>query len=123
MAKRKEVIVNTYFEGKPEWFRGYAETIAGYVIANNRVSDGAYSVVASPLSKHVADCGIAEIWNTDEETSMESSFDTFGNGDYASCFVSATVSCNCGEYSRVSASVQTTIAEIISSALYVPTSR
>ena len=119
MVKKTDAEVNTYFDGKPDWFRGYAETIAKYVVENQlTVEDGRpFMPVQSPMSTHFSTCGIGEIWDTDEETSMESSFQTFGNGDYAASFVSATVSCKCGEYHRVAASVSSNISDIISSTL------
>jgi hypothetical protein len=111
--------LNTYFDGKPAWFRGYAETIALYVVSNDREYDiTAGKVDPTKLSVHFADCGIQEVWDTDEEMGMEDVFDSFDSRETAACYVSATVSCCCGKYERSRVSVNGTVSEIFSAMFY-----
>ena len=107
-----------FFEGKPDWFRGYAETIATYVVGNARVQDGPYGTKRSDVSVHFDACKIAEIHDVDESAESGYAFDSFGDGSYPAIFVTARVTCECGEIKNVTASAESNIAEIISSAFW-----
>ena len=116
MAKATEK--NTYFDDKPEWFRGYAMTIAQFLVDGDRTVDGSFMTKPSDIAVHMTDCSIAEVWDVDEESSMEHSYDTFGDGAYATVFVSVSFSCACGKYHRERLSINSTLSDVISSALW-----
>lgn len=105
-----------FFEGKPEWFKGYAETVAAYVVRRDTVSPQPWVIEPSPLSKHITDeCKIFTIHDLSEDVEAFYEFDSFGDGERHDCFIKVTVSCECGKFAKASASVQSTVDEAISS--------
>jgi hypothetical protein len=112
---------NEFFNDKPEWFKGYATTIANYLVLRDRVTMDKYGRSdRSSLSIHFDTCAVAEIFDMDEMLDSDSMYDSYG--DFQSspiCFVSARVDCECGEYKNARVSKTGTIAETIAEAFWV----
>lgn len=125
--KAAKPVENEFLDGKPEWFRGYAQTVAEYVVKREYVlKPGVVTYgwggekVLSDFSKHMTDeCSVGEVWDVYDQAEAQHVFDSFDpDRSEPVVYVSATVDCACGEYKKKSVEIQTTMSEAISGAFF-----
>jgi hypothetical protein len=104
------------------WVDGFNRAIVDYLVRSDHPTSGSgwstkiHFDQLKPISQHVVDCGVGEIFAVDEELSQVSVFDTFdSDASAASCTLSASFSCKCGEHPRIYLSMESTIADAIRS--------
>ena len=108
---------NTYFQGKPEWFRDYAFRIADAVVKQDTEFVGFFQPrKRTERSLHIEKCGISDVWSVYEDIESEYVFNTF-DADAQSHNINTSVilSCNCGTYSRDKIQVESDMAELVES--------
>ncbi len=107
--------MSDFFEGKPAWYRGYAETLAPHVIRQGRISTGPWRSERSAEAVHMDDCTVAEIFDLDEEVAAYLEADSYG-GEFASleASVSVTFTCACGKLAKARSSANSTLGDLIS---------
>lgn len=112
---------NTLFDGKPEWFRGYAFSLAEYIVRNDRVFEmgvNTYGLVPTLLSKHITDeCTIADVWNIDEYATTESVHSSFDSSAVAGMVeLTVVIDCACGRFKKAGVMVESTITDVLAQA-------
>ncbi len=109
----------TLFEGKPDWYKGYALSIAEYVVTSELSTVRSYGAQYSTLAKHMRSCKIETLWSLDDEVSAFTESDSY-DFTYASLEASVSVrfTCACGEYANAKAEVQDSLGNVISALTY-----
>ncbi len=118
---QSDVKANPFFEGTPDWFPGYAKTIAEYVTHQEQRRDPSsrYKKIPGELAQHFIDteCQIETIHNVEEKVSAYSYVNSYDNVESeVDCSTSANVTCACGKFKNYHASVDSTLENTMSSA-------
>jgi hypothetical protein len=100
------------------WVPGFQLAVASYLVKQDRVSDQPGTawptMIQSPLSIHFETCSIDEVRDVEQNSAEVSVFDSFdSDASRAASYLSAAISCSCGQYQAVKVSVEGEIQEII----------
>lgn len=102
------------------WVDGFHKAVALYLLHNDNVDD-LFSNISVPSypAAHILECGIAAVTNVDQEVENVSVFDTFdSNCSRPAAYISAEITCNCGEYEEVRINQEATLGEVMYGVLH-----
>lgn len=98
------------------WIDGFNKAVGSYLVAQDFVWNlSAQSKVYNPLGQHIIDgCSVDKIENVSQDIESSYSFDTFDpDSRYPTSYISAEISCACGQFVKARITEEAVITDII----------
>jgi hypothetical protein len=98
------------------WITGFTTAVGTYIVARHTVGEGLFTVpTVSPLALHFQECTLVETEDAEQTSEDVPVYDTYDpDRTHATSFLSAQVTCKCGEYVKARVSAEGEIQDVIS---------